>query len=321
MGDVMIGRLVNERLSHVHPSYIWGDLLPLLKETDINLANLETTLTKSRMIIPKVFNFKADPEKVRSLQEANINIVNLANNHILDYSTEGLQETIATLDKAGILHVGAGSTEVEAKKPAVTIWKEIRIGVLGCTDNEPTWKATDAKEGTVFLDASTIDPIKQELKKLRAIVDILILSIHWGPNMKERPSKQFIQFAHQAIDCGVDIIHGHSAHIFQGIEFYHGGLILYDTGDFIDDYAVDPLLRNDRSFFFIVEAGKEGVLALYLIPTLISDCQVNMAVGTGCAETMQRVKMLSKEFNCPLTIQQSPFPHLFLRAEKAQRDA
>src|SRR5687768_10746163 len=98
-GDVMIGRLVNDHLANASPHYIWGDLLPILRSTDFNLINLETTLTKSKKIVPKVFNFKSDPKNVQTLKEARIDMVNLANNHVLDYGEEGLLETLSTLDK------------------------------------------------------------------------------------------------------------------------------------------------------------------------------------------------------------------------------
>ena len=313
MGDVMIGRLVNRYLSHAPPNYLWGDVLPILKETDINLINLETSLTSSTEAVPKVFNFKAYPENVRSLTEGHIDVVNLANNHILDFSAAGLRETILTLDTAGIYHVGAGENAEQAKRPAILTCNDIRIGILGCTDNEPSWKSTPSSEGTRFIDITTIDPLKEDIQRLREQVDIVILSIHWGPNMKEQPSANFIRFAHQAIDSGVDIIHGHSAHIFQGVEIYQGKLILYDTGDFVDDYAVDPLLRNDRSFLFLVEAGKEGVVALYLIPVLIGDFQVNLSSGKEFLETGQRMQRLSQEFHTTFAFRHEPFPHLFLR--------
>lgn len=294
-GDVMIGRLVNHTLDVVDAKEIWGDLLPILNQSDMNLVNLEVALTKSSHKVPKVFNFKADPAKVQTLIEASIDVVNLANNHVLDYSQEGLLDTLAILDRAGIKHVGAGKNIEEASAPAILTIKGIKIGVLGCTDNEPTWLATQTKPGVRYLEIERIQPLKEEIQRLRSKVDLLILSIHWGPNMKEKPSPQFIQFAHEAVDHGVDIIHGHSAHIFQGVEIYKGKLILYDTGDFVDDYAVDPILRNDNSFLFLVEANQRGIKSLKLIPVVIHDFQVNQAKGKHAQEIMQRMRRLSKE--------------------------
>ena len=302
-GDVMIGRLVNEQLDHVPPEYIWGNLLPLLRRTDFNLINLEAALTDSQEEVPKTFNFKANPHKVRSLVEGSIDVVNLANNHVLDYAKKGLLETLETLNQANIMHVGAGKNIIEASQPVIVEKNGITVGILGCTDNEPTWLAKNESPGTRYLSVYDIDLIKTDIERLRPQVDLLILSIHWGPNMKERPSKSFTTFAHQLIEAGVDILHGHSAHIFQGVEVYQNKLILYDTGDFVDDYYVDPLLRNDRSFFFVVEATKAGLCTLRLIPVLISHFQVNRAKGNDAAESLERMQKLSAELHTTFALE------------------
>jgi poly-gamma-glutamate synthesis protein (capsule biosynthesis protein) len=119
--------------------------------------------------------------------------------------------------------------------------------------------------------------------------------------MKESPDPYFIDFAHEMIDAGADIIHWHSAHNFQGIERYHGKLILYDTGDFVDDYMVDTYLRNDHSFFFRVEAAKNRQLKLELYPVLISNYQVNLALGEDYQWCFHRMKQLSEKFETTFT--------------------
>jgi poly-gamma-glutamate synthesis protein (capsule biosynthesis protein) len=98
------------------------------------------------------------------------------------------------------------------------------------------------------------------------------------------------------IDNGASIIHGHSAHIFQAVEVYRRGIILYDTGDFVDDYAVDPVLRNDRSFYFKAVLGRDGIRALKLIPVLIDHYQVNLAHGEHFRWAIERMRQLSVKF-------------------------
>lgn len=313
MGDVMIGRLVDEYTDHRPPEYIWGDLLSVIKSHDLNLINLETTLTFSEKVVPKVFNFKAQPRKVESLKAANVTVANLANNHILDYSEDGLLETIATLDKAGIFHMGAGNNSVAAHKPVILEKNGLKVGFIGCTDNEPEWEATEKQSGTFYVDVGDIDALKSEIEILRPQVDVLILSIHWGPNMRERPTQRFIKFAHDLIDLGVDILHGHSAHIFQGIEVYNKGLILYDTGDFVDDYAVDPFLRNDYTFLYQVEFTKDGVKSLKLIPAAISNCQVNRAEPDDWMFICQKMQERCKDFRTTLHLEEEDGkPYLLL---------
>ncbi|MDN3670539.1 CapA family protein [Echinicola jeungdonensis] len=295
-GDSMLGRLVNKKISATDYRYPWGNLLPLLKKTDLNIINLETTFTTSNNSVPKTFNFKADPDKVQCLTRAHIQYVTLANNHILDFSNEGLMETLKVLNKAKIKHVGAGKNDIEAQKPLIIRKNGIKIGLLGYTDNEPDWEAQTSQPGINYLKVGDIEKVKKSLIPLREKVDLLIVSLHWGPNMKKRPSPEFVEFAHQLIELGADIIHGHSAHIFQGIELYQNGLIFYDTGDFIDDYAVSAYLRNDRSFFFLCSIEKSGVKKVQLVPVFIRNMQVNKAKGEEYKETVRRMKKLSAEF-------------------------
>lgn len=300
-GDTMIGRLVNIAISERGYSYPWGNILSLLSSTDLNLVNLETTLTTSIDVVPKTFNFKADPDKVQTLQVGNIHAVNIANNHILDFGESGLIETIRTLDQAGIAHVGAGINIQEAKRPIIYAKNGIRIGIIGYADYPQEWAATDTKPGINYIQIGDIATIQNDIAQLRKEVDIIILSIHWGPNMRQRPTQEFRDFAHAIIDAGVDILHGHSAHVFQSLEQYHNGLILYDTGDFVDDYAVTQSLRNDWALFFEIMVEKRGTKAkitqLKMIPLLINNMQVNKAEGQTANNILEKIRLLSQEFN------------------------
>lgn len=303
-GDVMIGRGVNATISNNGYTYPWGNVLPVLKNTDINIINLEAALTNSTEKVFKTFNFKATPDRIKTLTEAGITVANIANNHILDFSEEGLIETIKTLNGGGILHAGAGMNEKEAEKPVILSVKNNRLGILGFTDNEPRWKAGTSSCGVNYIDISNENDCNKALTaiaKLRKETDIVIVSIHWGPNMNEEPERHFVDFAHAMIDHGAAIIHGHSAHNFQGIEVYNHKMILYDTGDFVDDYAVDPYLKNDHSFFFKVEVSKQRIEKVVLIPVLISKYQVNLATGEDYKWCIQRMQQLSEKFETKLS--------------------
>lgn len=300
MGDVMIGRNVNLKISESGYEYPWGDVLPLLRKDGINIINLEAAITTSSQRVNKVFNFKADPDKIHTLKAANIHVANLANNHIGDYGTEGLKETIRILDHHSICHAGAGINIAKAKQPVIIEANNIKIGIIGCTDNEPSWRA-NLHPGTFFMTVDDSEELESEVSKLRSEIDVLILSIHWGPNMEIEPKKRQIEFAHRLIDLGVDIIHGHSAHIFQGIEVYNGKIILYDTGDFIDDYAVDELLRNDRSFLFECSIKNKKIREFKLRPVIIQNMQVSLATGHDKEYAIARMQYLSSPFGTQIT--------------------
>ena len=141
-----------------------------------------------------------------------------------------------------------------------------------------------------------LEALERHVRDVRPGADLVILTIHWGPNMRPAPSEAFVRFAHRMVEAGVDVLHGHSAHVFQAVEVYRGRLILYDTGDFVDDYAVDEELRNDRSFLYLLRADRDGVRELELVPVLISKMQVNRARGRDREGIARRMRALSEPF-------------------------
>lgn len=295
-GDVMLGRNVNEQIKKSGYSFAWGNLLPLLRSTDLNTINLECAITNHTKKAIKTFNFKTNPEHVEVLATARIDAVSLANNHVLDFGIPGLLDTLLLLSAAGISYAGAGKVEAEATKPVVLTRKNMRVALLAYTDNEPGWKSRGNTPGINYLEVGELEPVKAAIDKVRSQCDLVIVSLHWGPNMRETPSQEFIDFAHAIIDSGADIIHGHSAHIFQGIEWYKGRLIMYDTGDFVDDYRVDVVYRNDRSFLFLCEAGRHVIHQLQLVPVVISNMQVNLATGNEYQWLLRRIVEISEPF-------------------------
>lgn len=303
-GDVMLGRLVNETLKTKSPTYPWGTMLPHLKKNDINFVNLECAITDHEQAVPKIFNFKTDPKNSAVLQVGNISGVSLANNHILDYGIQGLKDTLKHLNDVGIGHTGAGLTLEEAQKPWIIEKNGLRLAFFGFTNNEPYWKATSKNPGINYIPIKLeyTDRVSSLIKKVRPNVDIIITSFHWGPNMREHPTQEFQQFARKLIDAGVDIFHGHSAHLVQGIEVYKNRLILYDTGDFVDDYMVHAKpKRNDLSFLFNVIVDKRGIKKLKLIPCKIDNMQVNTLTDTKEKRwLLKRIKKLSKKLGTTL---------------------
>jgi len=288
-GDVMLGRLVDQyviRNQSIGPDKIWSDVLPLLLKADRRLINLECVISdRGREWQPdsKTFHFRAHPRAIDFLRAAKIDCVTLANNHVLDYGADALLECLTLLDRAGIKRTGAGASLAEALMPAILDLPQGRLGVVSLTDNEPEWEAGEKKPGTHYIayDAKgLVEPYRsqltQVLKQVRSQVDLVIVSAHVGPNWGP-PSVAMRALAHQIVDLGADLYWGHSNHTPQGIELYKGKAILYSTGDFIDDYAVDSAERNDLSFLFILELERGRIVRIVLHPVRIEDLYVRLA--------------------------------------------
>lgn len=308
-GDVMLGRLVNEELKSMLPEEAWGDTLPHLAQADLRIVNLECALTSHLgqwTRSPKMFHFRADPGAVRVLQAARIDACSLANNHILDYEEEGLRDTLRVLRQAGIRYAGAGGNAAEAAAPAIIETRNCRVALLACTDNEPAFAAAAERPGTNYLEVSlheeTLAHIANAIGQARAQgAELVVFSSHWGANFVERPSQEFQSFARRVIELGADIYYGHSAHICQGIEIHQGKPILYDTGNFIDDYAVHPLLRNDRSCLFRVMFDGGKLSRIELLPVSLSVAHVALARGEEFDAICAHMEALCEEFGTRLT--------------------
>lgn len=310
-GDVMLGRLVNKTIAREGYSYPWGDLLPMLQEADLFLINLECVLTAHQRAWHdgeyKAFYFRAEPSVVETLKMGCVDFCSLSNNHSCDFGAKGMMETVEVLDRDGIAHAGAGFDLAAASEPAVLSSRGVRVSVVAFADYPPEWAASPASPGfnytPVSLDPRDFVKVEQALSATRQQADLVIFSIHWGPNMNPRPSDQFQQFAHRVIDAGADVFWGHSAHVVQGVEVYGGKPILYDTGDFLDDYAVDDLLRNDLSALFLLRVRPPATVErIDLVPVLISDMQVSLAPERERASFIKRLALLCGEMGTELEI-------------------
>ncbi len=227
----MLGSWVIEVIEQNGMDYPFQHIRPMLEEADVIFANLEAPFTTGGHPFPKKYNFRVPPKMAEVLKAGGINLVSLANNHILDYGVEGLTETLETLKQWGIYFVGAGLDLQEARKPAILSIGDQKIGFLAysLTFPEEFW-ATDSTAGTCFPFHHFVFQDVQDLKKE---VDWVIISCHWGQELMDRPKPYQITLAHQLIDAGADVILGHHPHVIQGIEIYRGKPIVYSLGNFI----------------------------------------------------------------------------------------
>ncbi len=304
VGDLMLGRLVNEILGRRGPVYVWGDTLAVFKSADARFCNLECVVSDHGQPwsqTPKYFHFRTDAKNIGVLKAAGIDSVSLANNHTLDFEYEAAFEMFDILDREGINRGGAGRDYNDASRPVFMKVKDMVVAFIAFTDNETAWAAYGSHPGVFFVPVDTDDMRARKLfelvKETKKKADILIVSAHWGPNWGYRPLPKHIPFAHALIDSGADIIFGHSCHVFQGIEIYGGRPIIYSAGDFVDDYAVDEVERNDESFIFIVETEGRLIKRLILHPTVIKRFQATIADEPRASKIAAKMETLCKEFN------------------------
>ena len=275
----------------VTPSYVWGAALDewTRARPDARIINLETSITRSEDYEPKGINYRMSPENAACLAAAGIDCCVLANNHMLDWGRAGLRDTLATLKRLRIATAGAGHDHANACAPAVLPvagkGRVLIYSFASVTSGTPrNWAASTHHAGVnVLPDLSdrTIAKIAERIACVRQPGDVVILSIHWGPNWGYAIPEEQRQFAHALIDrAGVSVVHGHSSHHAKAIEVYRERLILYGCGDFLNDYegirGYEPYRGDLTLMYFVDIAPVHGALiALELVPLQIRRFRLN----------------------------------------------
>ena len=281
-----------------HPvakDYLWGDALRELDAANVRIINLETSITTSDNYWPgKQVHYRMNPPNVDCLAAAGIDCCALANNHVLDWGYEGLVETLATLDRAGIRHAGAGANADEAEAPAILPVRSLGGRLLmfsfgSVTSGIPLeWAAGDDRPGVNLLknlSDQTSTRVAARMRAARRPGDVVIASIHWGGNWGyEIPDAQ-IHFAHRLIEEGVDIVHGHSSHHIKALEVYRGRPVLYGCGDLLTDYEGirgHEALRGDLAimYFIRLDPSRGGLADLCLVPMQVRRFRLRRASPT-----------------------------------------
>lgn len=320
-GDVMTGRGIDQALPRpsaprLHESYIksaveyvrlaerthgpipqplgfrdlWGAAAEELSRArpDARIINLETSITRSEAYAHKGINYRMSPENAVCLVAGDIDCCVLANNHILDWRHEGLQETLSVLRRLNIKTAGAGEDLAQAQAPAILeIPQKGRLIIFSfacVTSGTPrNWAATPNAAGVNLLPSlceQTVTELVRQVAQTRERGDIVVVSIHWGSNWGYEVAENERWFAHELIErAGVSVVYGHSSHHPKAIELYHNRLILYGCGDFLNDYeGINGYeeFRGDLALMYLVDVDPTSgeVRALELVPFQIRRFQL-----------------------------------------------
>jgi hypothetical protein len=265
-GDTMLGRGVAERLDPGHP-LLAPELEAIARDADLFIVNLECCISDrgERVRDPEEgFFFRAPPAAAERLAELGVTCVTLANNHVLDFGPEALKDTLAHLRAAGIAAVGAGSDEAAARNPVVLLGGGLRVRVVAATDHPSAYAAAPGRPGIAFADLlhHGIPEWLRECSAPGPDADVVLVSPHWGPNMRAQPVPHVRRAAAALEEAGATLVAGHSAHVPQG----RSGRTLFDLGDFIDDYAVHPQLRNDLGLLWLITLDASGPVRVEGVP-------------------------------------------------------
>lgn len=252
---------------------LFSNVKPVVEHCDYSIVNFECPIriTEGGGIKKAGPTLKCSAKSVDALKFAGFNCVTLANNHFYDQGEKGVNETIQTLNNAGVTYVGGGKNLEEASS---TLYQEVKgksLAIVNCCEHEFSI-ATDNTGG-----ANPLNPIKQyyAIKEAKEKVDFLIVIVHGGIEHYQYPSQRMVDTYRFFVDAGADAVINHHQHCFSGAELWKGKPIFYGLGNFcfdwpernnqlwVEGYMVELLLEKEsidyRLIPYIQNAVNPGV--------------------------------------------------------------
>jgi len=264
VGDILLASGVGRKIDENGPNYPFEKVKSYLSSSDLAIGNLESAVAVSGSPMQgKEYTFRAEPKVIGGLKYSGLDILSLANNHILDYGREAFIETLGHIEDSGLNYIGAGEDIDQAYRPVTVESKGEKVAIFGASRVIPSgsWYATKNNPGVA--GAYNTERLIEEIKNAKGNVDYVIVYIHWGTERETISNKLQRSLAKTLIDNGADIIVGTHPHVLQGFEFYKGKLIAYSMGNFIfTNYNNPTMILN-------VVIDKKRIKSAEVIPCMI----------------------------------------------------
>jgi len=277
VGDVMMPESIQSAVVMDSRGYdlLFEKITADLSAADITFANLETSVDHKRRVsgYPK---FNSRPELLAALKKAGVNVVSVANNHVMDTGSDGLKRTLDNIEAAGLVFIGAGRTKAEADETKFLKARGVNVAFLAYTygtNQRLPLRSPDAPGVNIIGNHSETDLARAaaRVQRARADADLVVVSLHWGDEYATSPTAWQRRVASELIEAGADVLLGHHPHVLQPIESYIArdermGLIAYSLGNFISSQNADVsyLNKNHRKaltgdgIILSITATKEG---------------------------------------------------------------
>ena len=249
------------------PEAVYGNLLPIMRESDLRIANLECPLCEKDTPVWKSGTvLKGEQEHVSGLTAGSFEVVTLGNNHVFDHGVDAFQETLALLERNNIQTVGAGMSAGEAKKPLIIDVNGIHIGIVSFSEGEDLTAST----GGPGVFGWEVEEVVNSVKSIKASTDIVIVISHCGVEYIPFPPPYVAEAFQKIVDAGAHLVIGHHPHVPQGVQIYKQTPICYSLGNFV---FYQPTDLHYRKVGYLIKAGlaKGSIAHLQIIPYSILD--------------------------------------------------
>lgn len=242
VGDMMFGRHVKDVTDKYGYDHLFEKVSPIFEHADYASGNFENPILLENEDkyeddkLDKNIHLSADDNAAKAMKKANFSVVNLANNHLMDFGQPGLEDTIDSLDDAELDHVGAGDLD-EAIEVNYQKFDGLTVATLGYTDVVVEgFSALGYRPGVA---RATPDNIFPQIEDASEEADLVLVNIHWGTEYDKDPHPRQKELGQAMVEAGADVIIGHHQHILSEVENYRGeyndGIIFYGLGNFIFD--------------------------------------------------------------------------------------
>lgn len=236
----------------IEPGYPFAGVALRIASADFAVGNLECVVSPLGTPKPTApVTFRAPELALGAIQRAGFDLVSVANNHVLDYGPEALDDMVARLDRAHLAHIGTGRRSVDPEAPLIREIHGLRLGFFAYYN-------------------VAVEKACRDIALARGDVDLIVVFNHWGTEGQTSPDVHQQTFGHALVDAGADLVVGAHAHVLQPEEWYRGKLIFYGLGNFVfagmgfdERHRVGGLLEIDLS--------RRGVVARRLYRTRLDD--------------------------------------------------
>ena len=217
-----------------NPASAFGPISSVLKSADFTALNFETAVTSRGTPQPKTYHFRTTPTAFTALRDAGIDLITMANNHVLDYGQTGLADTLAAAKTARFPYVGIGVNAAAAWAPYVTTIKGVKIAIIGVSqvaELASSWVATRSRPGEA--NAINLPRTLAAVRAARKLAPVVIVFMHWGTEGQACPDPNQLSLAPRLAAAGASIIIGAHAHMLQGSGWLGHTFVAYGMGNFL----------------------------------------------------------------------------------------
>jgi poly-gamma-glutamate capsule biosynthesis protein CapA/YwtB (metallophosphatase superfamily) len=259
-GDLMPDRGTRELIEVHEMDFLFENVCNTFRNADFTVANLECVACDTTCKpVDKKFTFRANPEWLSSLKRNGITHVMLANNHSCDFGEKGVKQTISNLNKCAIMPIGFSPNKNATSEPVLIKKGENVVAVFS---------SCLLKQNCKSISSESVSGLSERIKAFKSThpTFFIIVCLHWGVEMKLKPTTEQTLQAHQLIQAGAGAIIGHHPHVVQTIEVYRGNYIFYSLGNFVFDSHHSP---GNRGILTKLTISNGNIASISVIPYLI----------------------------------------------------